>query len=174
MSSRDSDAAAAIARIIVRIRGINVILDSDIAGAVPSRFFVSPDAGGSAKHRERLTQVTHSDHRISTSILEITICDLKARWPSLSPAGLYRTGCRDAFVGSPQPACDLRQHRNHAGFVQVRRLLDSNAELGRRLAELERKYDGQFKAVFDAIRQLMAPPATARRAIGFRKSDSQS
>ena len=59
-------------------------------------------------------------------------------------------------------------------FVQLRRLLDSNAELALKLAELERKYDGQFKAVFDAIRQLMAPPATARRAIGFRKSGSQS
>jgi hypothetical protein len=36
---------------------------------------------------------------------------------------------------------------------------------------LEKKYDAQFKDVFEAIRQLMAPPEQKRRAIGFRKED---
>jgi hypothetical protein len=54
-------------------------------------------------------------------------------------------------------------------FVQLRRMLDSNAELARKLADLERKYDGKFSVVFEAIRQLMAPPAAGkRRTIGFR------
>lgn len=52
-------------------------------------------------------------------------------------------------------------------FVRLRRLLSSNAELSRKLKELERMYDAQFKAVFDAIRQLMEPPLRPRRAIGF-------
>jgi len=53
-------------------------------------------------------------------------------------------------------------------FVRLRRLLASNAELARKLDELERKYDSQFKAVFDAIRGLMAPgPEPKRRPIGF-------
>jgi hypothetical protein len=43
-------------------------------------------------------------------------------------------------------------------FVRLREMLLTNAELARKLADLERKYDSQFKAVFDAIRQLMAPP----------------
>jgi hypothetical protein len=34
---------------------------------------------------------------------------------------------------------------------------------------LERRYDAQFRVVFDAIRELMTPPARAKRAIGFRK-----
>ena len=54
-------------------------------------------------------------------------------------------------------------------FVTLRRMLASNAELSRRLDELESKYDRQFKVVFDAIRQLMSPPAKARNQIGFRK-----
>ena len=54
-------------------------------------------------------------------------------------------------------------------FVQLRRLLDSNAELARKLAELERRHDSQFKVVFDAIRQLMAPPLKPVRRIGFRE-----
>jgi hypothetical protein len=37
-----------------------------------------------------------------------------------------------------------------------------------KLDALERKYDAQFKVVFDAIRQLMTPPAAGRRVIGFR------
>ena len=52
-------------------------------------------------------------------------------------------------------------------FVKLRQMLASNAELARKLSTLEKKYDAQFKVVFDAIRQLMAPPAPKRRQIGF-------
>ena len=52
--------------------------------------------------------------------------------------------------------------------MQLRRLLDSNAELARKLSDLERSYDGQFKVVFDAIRQLMSPPSRSGRRTGFR------
>ena len=53
-------------------------------------------------------------------------------------------------------------------FVKLREMLASNAELSRRLEELEAKYDQQFKIVFDAIRQLMAP----HRGHAAAKSDS--
>jgi len=53
-------------------------------------------------------------------------------------------------------------------FVKLRQMLASNSELSRRLDELESNYDRQFKAVFDAIRQLMSPPVPARKQIGFR------
>ena len=53
-------------------------------------------------------------------------------------------------------------------FVKLRQMLASNAELSRRLDELESKYDRQFKVVFDAIRELMSPPVPARKQIGFR------
>jgi hypothetical protein len=53
-------------------------------------------------------------------------------------------------------------------FVRLRELLATHADLARRLDELEQRYDAQFKAVFDAIRQLMAPPASPKRRIGFR------
>lgn len=52
-------------------------------------------------------------------------------------------------------------------FVRLRRLLATNAELARKLRALERKYDAQFKVVFDAIRQLMTPAAPKKRRIGF-------
>jgi hypothetical protein len=54
-------------------------------------------------------------------------------------------------------------------FVRLRQILASNKELAKRLDDLERKYDAQFKVVFDAIRQLMAPPEPKppKRRIGF-------
>lgn len=53
-------------------------------------------------------------------------------------------------------------------FVKIRRLMGEHKDLVRRLDELEKKYDVQFKVVFDAIRQLMAVPETPKRRIGFR------
>src|SRR3989442_7902118 len=52
--------------------------------------------------------------------------------------------------------------------VRLRALLTSMEALARNLDALEKKYDAQFKVVFDAIRQLMSPPAAGRRTIGFR------
>ena len=52
-------------------------------------------------------------------------------------------------------------------FVRLREMLLSNAELARKLAALENKYDAQFKVVFDAIRELMLPPDPPLRKIGF-------
>lgn len=52
-------------------------------------------------------------------------------------------------------------------FVKLREMLASNAQLSRKLNALEKKYDSQFKVVFDAIRGLMAPPAAKKKQIGF-------
>ena len=55
-------------------------------------------------------------------------------------------------------------------FVKLRQMLASNAELSRKLEALEKKYDAQFKVVFDAIRQLMSPPETKKKGqIGFKR-----
>lgn len=53
-------------------------------------------------------------------------------------------------------------------FMRLRQMLSSNEELARKLEELEKKYDRQFKIVFDAIRELMTPPPPRVKPIGFR------
>lgn len=53
-------------------------------------------------------------------------------------------------------------------FVQFRQMLLSSQELNQRLDALESRYDQQFAVVFDAIRQLMAPPEPTRKQIGFQ------
>lgn len=59
-------------------------------------------------------------------------------------------------------------------FVALRRMLADNKALSVRLDELERKYDAQFKVVFDALRKLIAPPDPPKRPIGFHVREKQS
>ena len=53
-------------------------------------------------------------------------------------------------------------------FVRLRELMATHKDLTRKLEALEKKYDSQFKVVFDALRQLMAPSVSKRKKIGFR------
>jgi hypothetical protein len=52
-------------------------------------------------------------------------------------------------------------------FVQLRRLMDSNRDLARKIEALEKKYDEQFAVVFEAIKELIAPPSPPKKRIGF-------
>ena len=53
-------------------------------------------------------------------------------------------------------------------FVRLRELLATHKDLARKLAAMEKKYDAQFKVVFDAIRNLMTPaPLPPKQKIGF-------
>ena len=52
-------------------------------------------------------------------------------------------------------------------FVKLREMLATHKDLARKLNKMEKKYDSQFKVVFDAIRQLMTPPEPKRKRIGF-------
>jgi hypothetical protein len=58
-------------------------------------------------------------------------------------------------------------------FVHLRNIISSNKELAQKLHPLEKKYDAQFKVVFDAIRQLMATPRKSKRIIGFEKEEDE-
>src|SRR5206468_3627364 len=54
-------------------------------------------------------------------------------------------------------------------FVQLRRLMDTNRDLARKIEALEKKYDEKFAVVFEAIKQLITPPEPPRRRIGFHE-----
>lgn len=59
-------------------------------------------------------------------------------------------------------------------FVQLRTLIATHAELARKFEDLEKKYDAQFRVIFDAIRQLMTPPAPPRKQIGFQAREKRA
>jgi phage regulator Rha-like protein len=52
-------------------------------------------------------------------------------------------------------------------FTKMRQMIIGYADLKRKIDEMEKKYDYQFKVVFDAIRELMSPPTKPRKKIGF-------
>jgi len=59
-------------------------------------------------------------------------------------------------------------------FVRLRKILASHAELARKLEALEKKYDSQFKVVFEAIRQLMAEPERSAKKIAFQLREKRA
>jgi hypothetical protein len=59
-------------------------------------------------------------------------------------------------------------------FVRLRQMLSAHKDLERKLIALEKKYDKQFKVVFDAIRALMAPPEKPRKKIGFQVKEGRA
>ena len=59
-------------------------------------------------------------------------------------------------------------------FVKMREMLTEQRELAEKLADLEKKYDDQFKIVFDAIRALMGPPEKQRKKIGFEAKEPKA
>ena len=59
-------------------------------------------------------------------------------------------------------------------FVRLRQMLAADKDLERKLAALERKYDDQFKIVFEAIAELMIPPEKPRKKIGFEIKEGRA
>ncbi|MFC1521839.1 ORF6N domain-containing protein [Elusimicrobiota bacterium] len=56
-------------------------------------------------------------------------------------------------------------------FAKLREIISANKDLSRRLDDLERKYDSQFKSVFDAIRELATAPRKSIQRIGFHQRE---
>jgi uncharacterized protein YjcR len=56
-------------------------------------------------------------------------------------------------------------------FVRLRHMMASNADLARRLTELEQRHDAKFRVVFEAIRQLVTPSRPKSGRIGFRREE---
>jgi hypothetical protein len=53
-------------------------------------------------------------------------------------------------------------------FVKMRELAAGYDDLRRKIETMEKKYDGQFRVVFEAIKQLMAPPLAPKKVYGFQ------
>lgn len=58
-------------------------------------------------------------------------------------------------------------------FVKLREMLATHKDLAKKLEEMEKKYDKQFKVVFEAIYELMKPPEPSRRLIGFKTGSKE-
>jgi len=157
-----------IAQAIFLIRGHKVMLSTHLA----ELYDVEPRALVQAVKRniERFPE----DFMFQLNIQEFE--NLKSQivtssWGGLRRAAPYAFTEQGVAMLSSVLHSDRAIHVNieiMRAFVRLRQMLASNAELARKLAALERKYDAQFKVVFDAIRELMIPPEPKKkRPIGF-------
>jgi len=169
-----SDAGASAQRlgqVIILLRGQNVVLDADLAslyGVTTKRFNEQvkrnierfpPDFMFRLTASEKAEVVANCDHlgRLKYS-------------PTLPYAFTEHGAVMAANVLNSPVAVQASIHVVRA-FVRLRTLISSHEDLARKLVALEKKYDKNFRVVFDTIRALMAPPVTKRRAIGFLATD---
>ena len=158
-----------IARHIYEIRGQRVMLSEDLAAlyGVENRALIQAVKRNSERFPE--------DFMFQLSREESD--SLRSQIVILKPGrGQHRKYLPYAFTEQGVAMLSSVLHSERAAqvnvaimraFVQLRGMLASHAELSRKLSALERKYDAQFKVVFEAIRELMEPPKKERRKIGF-------
>jgi ORF6N domain len=169
MATSKALAPAHIERAILSLRGERVMLDADLA----TLYGVETKALVQAVKRNRA--------RFPADFMFQLSADELARLRSQTVTSKKRRGGRRtapyAFTeqGVAMLSSVLRSTRAvrvnveiMRAFVRLRALLATHADLSRKLSALEKKYDAQFRVVFDAIRDLMAPPPKSRRTIGFR------
>jgi ORF6N domain. len=159
---------ARIERAILFIRGEKVMLDTDLA-----RLYGVATGAFNRAVKRNLSRFPDD------FMFQLTAAEAKSLRCQIGTSNVGRGGRRyRPFVFTEQGVAMLSSvlHSERAvavniqimrAFVRLRQLLASNAELARKLEGLEKKYDRQFKVVFDAIRQLMSPPAGKHREIGF-------
>jgi hypothetical protein len=105
----------------------------------------------------------------------VTVCDHLAglKFSRTAPFAFTEQGVAMLSSVLKSPRAIATNIEIMRAFVRLRRLIASNKELARRLDELEATMDTRFRQVFDAIRQLMAPPDPPKRPIGFVAPDER-
>ncbi len=155
-----------IQRSIVMIRGQKVILDSDLADL----YGVATKALVQAVKRNRRRFPADFILRLSgAEFRNLRSQTVTSRWGG-------RRSAPYAFTEQGVAMLSTVLHSRRAiavnieimrAFVRLRRMMSEYAELGRRIDELEKRTDGQFEVVFDAIRALMKEDARPKKRIGY-------
>ncbi len=154
----------------MRVRGQNVMLDAHLAGlygVTTWRFNEQVKRNARRFPADFMFQLTREEHANLRSQVAISSSGRHGGRRYL-PFVFTEHGAIMAATVLNSPRAVQMSIVVVRAFVGLRQLLQSNAGLAKKLAVLERKYDGQFQVVFRAIRELMAPPGTSRRRIGFR------
>jgi ORF6N domain-containing protein len=173
--------ASAVERCIVLVRGHKVLLDADLAAL----YDVTTKALNQAVKRNLERFPADFMFRLSweeAAALRSHIVTLDKPAASGAKRGAHMKYRPYAFTEQGvamlssvlrSPGAIVANIEIMRAFVRLREIIALNRGLAKRLDELEAKYDGQFRVVFDAIRELMRPSATPkRRRIGFVQDDA--
>lgn len=161
--------AARVQQAILSVRGQHVMLDEDLATlyGVATKTLVRAVKRNRARFPEDFMFQLTADEFANLRYQSGTSSSWGGRRHPPFAFTEHGVAMLASVLGSPR-AIQVNIEIVRA-FIRLRQLLASHADLARKLAALERNYDAQFKVVFDAIRELMTPPARAtRRHIGFR------
>lgn len=173
----------AIARLVHAVRGERVLFDADLAGL----YGVSTKALNQAVKRNRVRFPADFMFRLAVEEWSNLRSQIVTSNPSTAMRSQIVTTSRRRLSTAPYAFTEqgiamlssvLRSPRavevNIAimrTFVELRRLMDSNRQLARKIEAMEKKYDEQFAVVFDAIKRLIAEDdarrVTPKRRIGF-------
>jgi hypothetical protein len=158
-----------IERKLLRLRGVNVMLDSDLAAC----YGVSVKAFNQAVKRNRDRFPADFMFRLTpreVKILRSQIVTSRREWGGRRYAPYAFTELGVAMLSSvlASPTAIRVNIQIMRAFVAMRRVLESQSGLAEKVDELQTKYDQKFAVVFQAIRRLMTPPPLPkRRRIGF-------
>jgi hypothetical protein len=162
-----------IERKIYLIRGHKVILDVDLAelyGVTTKAFNQAVQRNIHRFPADFMFQLT-TDETLAMRSQSVTASRRNIRY---LPYAFTEHGIiMAASVLNSQRAIDASVYVVRA-FVKLREMIASHKDLAKRLDELEKKYDMQFKVVFDAIRQLMTAPTPKEKKIGFVIKEKQA
>jgi len=159
-----------IERAILSIRSQRVMLDADLAliyGVTTKRLNEQVKRNRDRFPADFMFRLTKRE-----KVEVVANCDHLGRLkfsPTVPYAFTEHGAIMLASVLSSRAAIDASVQIVRA-FVRLREMLSSHKALARKLADLERRYDHQFRVVFDAIRQLMVEEQQPRKQIGFRGS----
>ncbi|MGE5596659.1 MAG: ORF6N domain-containing protein [Hyphomicrobiales bacterium] len=152
---------------ILLIRGQRVLLDSGLAElyGVPTKVLLQAVRRNAERFPEDFMFQLSSEEFRSLRSQSVTSSSWGGR--RYAPYAFTEQGVAmlSSVLNSPR-AVQVNIEIMRA-FVQLRGLLATHADLARKIEELEQRYDEQFRVVFDAIRELMAPPPPPTRRLGF-------
>jgi hypothetical protein len=156
---------------ILFVRGHRVMLDADLAAVyhVTTKRLNEQVKRNSARFPEDFMFRLTADEVAELNQSQFATGSQKHRDPRFPPFAFTEHGAvMLASVLNSKVAVEASIQVVRA-FVRIRTILSAHKELARKLDDLEKKYDSQFKVVFEAIRQLMKPkaPEPPKRPIGF-------
>ncbi|MBI1811996.1 MAG: ORF6N domain-containing protein [Nitrospirae bacterium] len=162
--------AEQIERKIYRMRGHKVMLDSDLAELYGVKTKVLLQAVKRNIQRFPLDFMFQLNNQEVMSLRSQIVTSKSGRGGRrYQPYVFTEQGVAMlSSVLNSERAIEVNIHIMRA-FVKLREMIASHKDLAKRLDELEKEYDAQFKVVFDAIRQLMTPPVPKKRKIGFQR-----
>jgi hypothetical protein len=164
-----------IERVILVLRGHKVMPDSDLATLYAVETKVLNQAIGRKIERfpeDFMFQLTEAEAAFQWS-QTVTLKTGRGQHRKYLPHAFTEQGVAMLSSVLRSPRAVRVNIEIMRAFVRLREMIATNKDLARRLDGLEKRYDAQFKGVFDAIRQLMAPPEKSRRSIGFRVEEAR-